>query len=168
FPNGRFVKIPYGGHGMARHLINMGVLKKYIISFIQNRELPKYNRKNKDKSSIYFRLLAKECLEHHKLGWAERLVDQSLEMLPYDKHAIKVKVDILKEKHLFADARTLLKTAIREKPKTLKHRLVLIDLLLESGQLEDTEEELHQSFEVFGKKSELKSKEKKLFQTVEG
>src|SRR5699024_10437675 len=71
FPNGRFIEIPYGGHGMAKHLLNIGALKEYAITFIQKDKVPKYNQKSyrikRSQSPNYLRLLAKTCFEHNKI-----------------------------------------------------------------------------------------------------
>src|SRR5699024_2366697 len=165
--NGRFIEICYGGHGMARHLLHMGVLKDYIITFIHQNQVPTYNRHNKGKSPIYFRLLAKECLKHNKLKWAENLVNTSLQMLPNDKYAVEVKVSILRRKELYDEARSVLATAVKENPKELKHRLILIDLLYDCGKQESAKKEFYRTFEAFGSKEELKKREKKIQDIVE-
>lgn len=162
FPNGRFIEIPYAGHGMARHLLNMKMLKDYIISFINNDAVPKYNRKHKSKSSIYFRLLAKECLKRNKLKWSEILVNRSLEMVPDDVHAIKVKIDLHDEIGGHSDTSLALETAIKRKPKQIKFRLMLIDHLLAQGKLDQALKQINQSFDIFGRKAQLVTREKQI------
>lgn len=96
FPKAHVVKIPYGGHGIAPHLLKMGVLKEFLIKFI-NGEIPKYNRKLKVKSHIYFNNLGKNCLLHNKLQWALDLSERALDISPNDEQAKKLRDKVLEQ-----------------------------------------------------------------------
>lgn len=96
FPQAHIVKIPYGGHGIAPHLLKMGVLKEFLIKFI-NGDIPKYNRKLKVKSHIYFNNLGKNCLLHNKLEWALDLSERALDISPNDEQAEKLKKKVLEQ-----------------------------------------------------------------------
>src|SRR5699024_11390512 len=72
YPNAETIELTYGGHGIARHLLRMGVLKDFILAVIDG-EMPKYNRKLKGNSANYCRLLGRECLKRKKLKWAVSL-----------------------------------------------------------------------------------------------
>jgi len=96
FPQAHIVKIPYGGHGIAPHLLKMGVLKEFLIKFI-NGDTPKYDRKLKVESHIYFKNLGKNCLLHNKLKWALDLSERALDISPNDEQAKKLRNKVLKQ-----------------------------------------------------------------------
>src|SRR5690606_1189564 len=123
----KLIKIPYGGHGIAPHLLKMGVLKKYVITFI-NKEIPYYDRKLKIKSYIYFRNLGSECLKHNKLSWALHLAETSLSMEPSDLNGIKLKIKVLKRLNKINEAKNFTKKAASLLPNNLDLRLYLVDI----------------------------------------
>src|SRR5699024_7423351 len=130
YPKAVLIKVPYGGHGMAPHLLKMGLLKEFVLAVIDD-EIPKYDRSKKSKSSIYFRLLGQACLNHNKIKWAMNLANRSLEMLPTDKLAIKLKVNILKRMKEHDIAIEYVKSVIEYLPNVLDVRVLLIDLYIE-------------------------------------
>src|SRR5699024_11586427 len=75
FPKSVLIKVPYGGHGIAPHLLKMGGLKNFVLSFIMG-EVPNYDRKLKGKSNIYFRNLGNQCLKHNKFTCSVNLVEK--------------------------------------------------------------------------------------------
>src|SRR5699024_5196178 len=95
FPNGRFIEIPYGGQGMTKHLLNIGALKEYAITFIQKDKVPKYNQesysKKRSQSLNYLRLLAKTCFEHNNIKCAYRITNQSLSFHTNNEHHNQLK-----------------------------------------------------------------------------
>lgn len=151
YPNAKLVKIPYGGHGIAPHLLKMGVLKKYVIAFINNKT-PYYDRKLKVKSNIYFRNLGSECLKHNKLKWALRLSEISLSMQPSDLNAIKLKLKTLKRLNKYQDAREFAKNSIELIPNNLDLRLYLVDIYIELNQFENAKNEIQYVTKTFGQK----------------
>lgn len=94
FPNAKLVKIPYGGHGIAPHLLKMGVLKEFLMTFIDGG-IPHYNRDLKVKSNIYYRNLGEKCFKHNKFKWALDLSQRALEISPSDEKAMKLKTKAL-------------------------------------------------------------------------
>jgi len=149
FPEAVLIKIPYGGHGMAPHLLKMGLLKEFVLAAI-NGEIPKYDRSKKAKSSIYFRLLGQACLNHNKIKWAMNLANRSLEMLPTDKLAIKLKVNILKGMKQYDTAIEYVKGVIEYLPNILDIKVLLIDLYIEKGDLTKAKNELDITKSKFG------------------
>src|SRR5699024_5202925 len=81
--------IKYGSHGMAPNLLRMGQLKEFVESTLDNK-IPRYNRKLRVNSNIYYRRLSAECLKHKKYNWALNLVNKSLELLSTDIYAINL------------------------------------------------------------------------------
>jgi len=96
FPNAKLVTIPYGGHGIAPHLLKMGVLKEFLLTFIDGG-VPQYNRKLKVKSHIYLRNLGEKCFKHNKFQWALELSQRALEISSTDEKAINLKIKALKQ-----------------------------------------------------------------------
>ncbi|MDY0404701.1 hypothetical protein P5G51_004155 [Virgibacillus sp. 179-BFC.A HS] len=97
YPNAQLKKMPYGGHRMTFHLLSMGVLKKYVLTFINQGSVPAYNRSLKSQSPNYCRLLGEACLKHHKLKWADHLSMEALKAEPTNKRAMKLRVNVLKK-----------------------------------------------------------------------
>lgn len=162
FPSARFMKVPYGGHSMATHLLEMGALKTYICTFIHYNQIPAYHDEDKLKSYVYYRNLAKECQRHHKLAWAEKLADQSLHMQSDNKSAGKIKVEVLKEKGAYNRAVGHLTDIIAKQPEKLTFRIKLFDMLMEQGKKDDAKNVLDQSLQWFGRRSRLVKREKKV------
>lgn len=153
FPNSELVKLPYGGHGIARHLLRMGVLKDYIYTVI-NGEIPKYNRKLKGKSGNYLRLLGRACLRRGKLTTATELSERAIKLLPQDKYCIKLKVDVLKAGGKFIEATEYINDIVKSRPNNIYFRHIIIDLYTQQSQLIKAEQELKRAIETFG---EIKS-----------
>lgn len=159
FPNAKLIKIPYGGHGIAPHLLKMGVLKKYVISFINNKT-PYYDRKLKIKSNIYFRNLGSECLKHNKLKWALNLAEISLGMLSSDLNAIKLKLKALKRLNKYQEVCEFAKYSIGLVPNNLDLRLYLIDAYIELNQFENAKNEIKYVTKSFGQKKNVLKRQK--------
>ncbi|MFA8439503.1 tetratricopeptide repeat protein [Pueribacillus sp. YX66] len=155
FPNAELVEIPYGGHGIAPHLLRMGQLKEFVLTVVNDNEIPKYNRKKKIKSNIYFRVLGQACLRRNKLKWAMALAERSLELLPTDKYGIKLKVNVLKRMGRSEDAIQYLKSAIKLVPKSLDIRESLIDLYLQIEDFNLAEKEINKAVKDFGELDSL-------------
>src|SRR5699024_9375732 len=116
YPNAILIDIKYGSHGMAPHLLRMGQLKEFVESTLDNK-IPRYNRKLRVNSNIYYRRLSAECLKHKKYNWALNLVNKSLELLSTDIYAINLKVDILFKRNEYDEALKFIKKIIYEDPK---------------------------------------------------
>lgn len=142
YPNAHLVKIPYGGHSMAPHLLRMGLLKEFILTVIQNNQLPVYNRKRKLRSANYHRLLGRECLRRGKVLWAKELSNRAYALLPNDHHVVNLKIDVLKRIRAYDEAEHYLHIAIKDKPKRLAYRLTLIDIYILQGNLFKAEKSL--------------------------
>lgn len=161
FPNSILVKMPYGGHGIARHLLRMGELKNFILTVIEG-DIPKYNRKLKHKSGNYCRLLARKCLSHNKLNWADQLSCRALELLPSEKYAIKMRVDVLVALDRNQEAIEVAKKAFKKAPKNLYKQLIYIDCLLKNKDLLQAEYQLSKAKEKHGETNGIKDREMKL------
>jgi len=155
FPNSILVEVPYGGHGMAPHLLKIGQLKEFVNEVIDNKGVPKYNSSNRSKSNIYYRLLASTCFKRNKPIWAYNLVEKSLDLLPTDKLAIKLKIDILKHLGEYEKAISFAKEAVKLVPKNLDVRIYLIDLSNGIGKTELAKSEISKAIAEFGNKKSL-------------
>lgn len=160
FPNAQLIKVPYGGHGMAPHLLQMGLLKEFVLTVISDNGLPVYNRKLKSKSSIYLRVLGRECFKRNKLKWTESLVEKSLSLNPKDIFGIQLKIDLLKRLEKYKDAISYLNEVIKSIPKNSSIRIMLIELYLETNELVKAEEEMNRFKAEFGGSTELTKLEK--------
>lgn len=154
FPNAKLIKMPYGGHGIARHLLRMGVLKDYILAVIRG-EVPTYNRKLKWKSANYCRLLGSQCLRRNKINWAVQLSERAVELLPEDKYVVKFRVDVLKRIGKYEEAESFAKHAVKHSPKSLYLRLVLLDIYIDFQEFLKAERELKIAFKKFGERESL-------------
>lgn len=155
YPNSVPVKLPYGGHGIAPHLLRMGQLKEFILTVVNDNEVPKYNRKLKAKSNIYLRVLGQACLNRNKIKWAKKLVEESLKLLPTDKYAIKLKVNVLIKMECYEEAIDYARSAVELVPKVLDVRELLIDLYIQQGNLKAAEKELFDTIKIFGESRSL-------------
>src|SRR5699024_10568080 len=142
FPNAILIKMPYAGHGIARHLLRMGKLKEYILKVIDG-ELPKYDKKLKAQSVNYCRRLGSECLKRNKLSWADHLSEKSVNLHPEDHHSINLRANVLKRLNKYEEAKGCLESFLKSKPKNLRIRLALIDLYIEKGDLFKAEQEVY-------------------------
>src|SRR5699024_3118242 len=130
YPNAETIELTYGGHGIARHLLRMGVLKDFILAVIDG-EMPKYNRKLKGNSANYCRLLGRECLKRKKLNWAVSLADKSFALLPDDRYVVKFKLDVIKTTEGHEAALYFIKSKVVKYPRKLSFRIILIEHYVE-------------------------------------
>lgn len=161
FPNANLVDMPYGGHGIAPHLLRMGQLKEFILTVLENK-VPKYDRTLKSKSNIYLRVLGQACLKRNKLRWAETLANRSLELLSTDKYGIKLKINVLKRLEKFEEAIQYAKSAVEQVPDVLDVRELLIDLYIQINDINNAEKELESAIKKFGDKEALLTLKNKL------
>lgn len=99
YPRAVFIKIPYGGHRLAPHLLEMGKLKCFIETVITSKEVPVYEPHLRKQSSVYYRILATECLKRNKLRWAISLIDSALTIKPKDVASKRLRNKILRSMH---------------------------------------------------------------------
>lgn len=154
YPNAETIELTYGGHGIARHLLRMGVLKDFILAVIDG-EMPKYNRKLKGNSANYCRLLGRECLKRKKLKWAVSLADKSFALLPDDRYVVKFKLDVIKITEGQEAALDFIKSMVAEYPRKLSFRIILIEHYVEMENLIHAEVELNRALNDFKSKGEL-------------
>lgn len=154
YPNAVTIKLNYGGHGIARHLLRMGILKEFILTVIEG-EVPKYNRKLKGNSANYCRLLGRECLRRGKLRWAASLADRSFVLLPDDKYVVKFKLDVIKTIDGYEAALNFIKNEVNKFPRKLSYRIIMIELYVEMEDLINAEVELNRALGEFKSKEEL-------------
>src|SRR5699024_9004367 len=166
YPNAILIDIKYGSHGMAPHLLRMGQLKEFVESTLDNK-IPRYNRKLRVNSNIYYRRLSAECLKHKKYNWALNLVNKSLELLSKDIYAINLKVDILFKRNEYDEALKFIKKIIYEDPKKLRYRILLIRTYIKLNRIEESCKELTKSINDFGNKKSLQNLKKKLISLKE-
>lgn len=148
YPNAQLVKMHYGGHGIARHLLRMGLLKKFLLAVLEG-EVPKYDRSLKSNSANYCRLLGRECLRRNKIKWAWDLCERSVQLLPKDRHVIKFRVDMLIKLNKMDEAIAYAKQSVRKVPNNLHVRLILIDLYIGKGELIYAEREVKAAVKKF-------------------
>lgn len=161
FPKAILIEIPYGGHGVAPHLVKTGQLKEFILNVLNN-VIPKYNRKLRYKSPRYFRLLALECYRHNKYNWSLNIVNRSLELEADNKGAIKLKVQSLTALHRYEEALVYLKGLIDKDPNILTYRNLLIDTYIHMDSIRDAETELQVALKQFGERPSLNRRKKSL------
>lgn len=161
FPNAILIELPYSGHGIARHLLRMGVLKDFIQTVIDGG-IPKYNRKLKGESGNYIRLLGRECLKRGKLNLAINLSARAIDLLPDDKYSIKLQVDVLRKQNKYKEAFEFAKKANKRFPRDVYFYLILIDLYIEQEDLIAAERELKIAISKFGNRKTLVDREEKL------
>lgn len=154
YPNAETIELTYGGHGIARHLLRMGVLKDFILAVIDG-EMPKYNRKLKGNSANYCRLLGRECLKRKKLNWAVSLADKSFALLPDDRYVVKFKLDVIKTTEGHEAALEFIKNKVIKYPRKLSFRIILIEHYVEMEDLIHAEIELNRALKDFKSKGEL-------------
>lgn len=162
YPQAHLVKIPYGGHSMGPHLLRMGLLKEFILTVIEDDQIPVYNRKRKTKSANYYRLLGRECFRRKKVRWAKELSDCAYELLPEDPLVVKLKVDILLENEQYEEAEYYMHMALKDKAKRLSYRMTLIDIYILQGNLLKAEEELEYSAVLLGEQEQIVAKRIKI------
>lgn len=155
YPNSTLVDIPYGGHGIAPHLLRMGLLKDFILTVINKNETPKYDRTKKVKSNIYFRVLGQACLKRNKLKWARALAERSVGLLPDDKYGIKLKINVLMKMKKYDEALEYAKTATTTVPDVLEVREMLINLYMKTGDIYSAEKDLKNAIDYFGTTDKL-------------
>lgn len=157
FPKASLIKVPYGGHGMAPHLLKMGLLKDFLFDFIDGK-VPYYDRKRRVKSNVYYRNLSSECVRHNKLKWALSLVNNALDIENKDFLSLKLKLKIYKK---MKEYKLLEKHAIefiQYYPRRLDLQLYLIDAQLELGTLAIAEASIEQAISKFGNKENIKKR----------
>lgn len=154
YPNAILIKLPYSGHGVARHLLRMGVLKEFILTVLAG-EVPKYNRKLKGQSANYCRVLGKECLKRGKLSWAKNLSNRSLELLPNDRHGVKLKLDVLKATDGDIAALDYISRKVEEFPKRLSYCIIMIDHYIKMEDLMNAEFILSRALATFQESESL-------------
>lgn len=157
FSNTKIVNIPYGGHGIAPHLLKTGQLKSFVYSFLDNK-VPVYDRTLRVKSPIYFKNLGNECLNHNKLNWALDLANRSLEMEKADKTTIKLKIKVLKKMNKLEEARDFATKSIKSVPNNLDIRLYLTDIYIELGEYDKAYKEIEKNKKKFGAKESIEKR----------
>lgn len=161
FPNAIFIKTPYSGHGVAPHLLKTGQLKEFVLSVIKG-EIPKYNRKNRVKSSVYYLNLSEKCLQHAKLSWALDLINCSLELDPSSKKAVKIKTKALMKLFKYVEILDFLQAKIANYPEVLTFRNILIDIYLQMKRISEAEKELKKAIRDFGDQPSLQRRQDSL------
>ena len=154
FPKLQQVKVPYGGHSLAPHLLNMGVLKEFVLKFL-NEEVPKYERKLRLKSANYYRILGGICLRRNKMRWAGDLADRAYKLKPNDYAVIRFKVNVYRKLNRHKEALSLTKEAIESSPKDIGLHTLLIDLYIEIKDLIQAEKHLKNAINTFGERPGL-------------
>lgn len=97
YPNSQLVKCPYAGHSTANYFSQIGVLKKVILSVLNDEDFPEIDKKLRVKSPAYLTSLARFCFKRNKLNWALMLVNRSLEIKPEEETSKVLKTKILKK-----------------------------------------------------------------------
>src|SRR5699024_3912185 len=161
YPNTILIEVKYGGHGMAPHLLRVGQLKEFVEDVL-NKKTPKYNKKLRVKSNIYFRRLGAECLKHNKLHWALDLINKSLTLLSDDLYTVKLKKDILIKLCKEDEAITFIKKIINEYPHHIRYRVLFIETCIEFYKIDLAREELTNSINKFGNINTLRKLSKKI------
>src|SRR5699024_10616859 len=128
FPNAHKIEIPYAGHGMGPHLKNMGVLKEFILTVINDKKAATYKKELRKRSATYYRVLGDACLKRNKPNWALNLVERALNLTPESNLCIRLKIHVLKRLELYEQAIQFAQTSKEIVPADRVIRLLLIDL----------------------------------------
>lgn len=161
FPKAKIIKIKYGGHAMAHHLLRTGQLKQFVDSLLQG-SIPTYDEGLRIHSSIYFRRLADECFAHNKYKWALNLVNRSLDLVHNDINTSKIKVKILIKTQQYNAAIDFIKGLINDYPKLLRYRILLINTYIKFDDFTQARKEWIKAVEFFGSRQSLRSVKKLL------
>lgn len=121
YPNAHLIQIPYGGHGMVKHLYRTGQLKKFV-TMVLNNKTPFYEKEYRCLSSDYYRELANRCLKTGKMKWANLLGEKALELSPDDYKSIKLQTKI----YLKCDERDKALKLLEMKKEKVKRKPVLM------------------------------------------
>lgn len=161
FPKTKVIEISYGGHAMAHHLLRTGHLKKFVDNVLEGKT-PKYDKSLRVNSNVYFRRLSDECFSHKKYNWALNLIDRSLEIVPDEISAIKIKVKILVANKQINEALIFIQNLIGKNPEKLQYRVLLIETYMKIGDLNQALKIWKEAIEIFGLKPSLKKIQKSL------
>lgn len=136
YPNACLIKIPYGGHGIVKHLRRMGKLKEYL-SLVLNHKTPVYEKEYRYFSSDYYRELANHCYKRNKLNWAYDLIEEALKLSPEEYKCIKLSIEICMDLEKWNKALEKLNEKMLEwKPELL---LYLFDIYISTGRINAAE-----------------------------
>lgn len=161
FPNAILIKIPYGGHGLAPQMLQMGILKEFVLSFMNNTT-PIYHKNNRKKSHAYFTNLATKCFKRNKFKWSLHLVNQALVIKLNDKKNVKLKIDTLKKMDKEEEVIVFLESLINKYPRILTYRNWLFDSFLALEKTDNATEVLKKSILDFGDSRSIQSRKIKL------
>lgn len=168
YPKASLVKVPYGGHSMAPHLLRMGLLRQFILTVIDREQVPVYDRKRKVRSANYYRILGLECLKRNKVHWAKDLADRAYDLLPDEPFVVNFKIDTLMRLKEYEAAEECMHIAMKTKPNRLSYRMTIVDIYIAQGNLIKAEKELEHATLKFGNIAEIESKNNKLQKEYEG
>src|SRR5699024_1855727 len=157
YPNAHLIQIPYGGHGMVKHLQRMGKLKEFI-TMVLNNKVPVYEKEYRFLSSDYYRELANKCFKRKKTKWAYYLVEEALKLSPDDYRSIKLSVEVYMEIQNWDKALELLnqrKHVIDKRPDLL---LYIFDIYINIDELQRDEKILEENTRKYKKKKNIEKR----------
>ncbi|MCR2821420.1 tetratricopeptide repeat protein [Lederbergia panacisoli] len=162
YPNAQLLEIPYAGHGIAPYFLQIGILKDFVLSFVKDGQVMKYDKSLKVNSGIYYWNLGRWCLRHNKLRWANDLSKKALLLGPTDKYAVKLRIDILFKLGKYDEAIEFVAKTSELDPNNIEIRKFMIDVYIEKKDLILAEKELKNLIEIFGEKPVLKGRGKNI------
>ena len=162
FPNAHKIEIPYAGHGMGPHLKNMGVLKEFILTVINDKKAPTYKKELRKRSATYYRVLGDACLKRNKPNWALNLVERALNLTPESNLCIRLKIHVLKRLELYEQAIQFAQTSKEIVPADRVIRLLLIDLYFLISDFKNAEREINIAIKKFGETPALLKKKEQI------
>src|SRR5699024_446461 len=157
YPNAHLIQIPYGGHGMVKHLQRMGKLKEFI-TMVLNNKVPVYEKEYRFLSSDYYRELANKCFKRKKTKWAYYLVEEALKLSPDDYRSIKLSVEVYMEIQNWDKALELLnqrKHVIDKRPDLL---LYIFDIYINIDEFQRAEKILEEITRKYKKKKPIEKR----------
>lgn len=166
YPDAQLVKIPYTGHRMGPNLLQMGLLKEFILTVIHEDKTPVYNRKAKVHSASYYRHLGIECLKRGKITWATAIINRAYELLPGDINIVKLKVEMLIIEGKYKEAEDTLHRNLESKPNRLSSRIALIDFYIEQKELLKADRILNESRPFFKNSNQYLRKQIEIEESV--
>src|SRR5699024_6668980 len=95
FPKAKLIKTPYLGHRIAPNLLNMGLLKEFVLKVVVENRIPTYDKKARFNIGNYYRHLGNECYRRGKYEWAFELVGRAYALMPKEIGVAKLKAKLL-------------------------------------------------------------------------
>lgn len=161
FPKAHFIESEYSSHAVAPHLLEMGILKEFVIKFLED-EIPYYDKKLRRKSSSYYRVLGDACFKRNKPKWALNLVEHSIYLNVDDSLNMRLKIHVLNRLSKYKEAVNFARYCKQIKKNDRTIRSLLIDSLAYMGDWDGAKKEIDEYKQKFGETPGIIKKEQEV------